>query len=160
MKMFICGCMVFLSASMLWAYDVDGGFLAALMTRPKTPAEPVKPVDNNGKILEHAQVEASAVAVSSHAEVLVGQQGGPESVMNNTKGKALEDANIPSSDAREALKEQETVEDLQEYPVVSGQGPNEDESVSKAALDLKLFNPNPDGAGAVRMAKPAVEKAG
>ncbi len=152
--------MVFLSASMLWAYDVDGGFLAALMTRPKTPAEPVKPVDNNGKILEHAQVEASAVAVSSHAEVLVGQQGGPESVMNNTKGKALEDANIPSSDAREALKEQETVEDLQEYPVVSGQGPNEDESVSKAALDLKLFNPNPDGAGAVRMAKPAVEKAG
>jgi len=147
--------MVFLSASMLWAYDVDGGFLAALMTRPKTPAEPVKPVDNNGKILEHAQVEASAVALPSQAEVLAGQQGDAESVMNNTKGKALEDANVPSSDARHELHTQETKEDLQKYPVVSGQGPNEDESTNEAELDLKLKNPNPLGASALRMAEPA-----
>ena len=46
-------------------------------------------------------------------------------------------------------------EDLKKYPVVSGQGPNEDESVSKDALDLKLLNPNPEGASALRMADPA-----
>ena len=56
---------------------------------------------------------------------------------------------------RDELHKKETVEDLKKYPVVSGQGPNEDESVSKDALDLKLLNPNPEGASALRMADPA-----
>ena len=49
---------------------------------------------------------------------------------------------------------------LKKYPVVSGQGPNKDESVSKAALDLKLLNPNPEGASALRMADPAAAAPG
>ena len=56
---------------------------------------------------------------------------------------------------RDELHMQETMEDLQKYPVVSGQGPNEDESTNEAALDLKLLNPNPEGASALRMAEPA-----
>ncbi len=159
MKMLICGCMVFLSASMLRAADVDAGILVALMTKRQTHAEPVKPVDKNGKILEHAKVETSAVAFPSQAEVLEGQQGDAESVMNNAKGKAFESANIPSSVARDELHKQETMEDLKKYPVISGQSPNEDESTKEAELDLKLKNPNPLGASAVRMAEPTATAA-
>ena len=81
--------MVFLSASMLWAYDVDGGFLAALMIRPKAHAEPVKPVDKNGKILEDAKVEVSAVALPSQAELLAGQDD--ESSLKNKGGTTILD---------------------------------------------------------------------
>ena len=145
--------MVFLSVTVLCARDLDGVLLSVLMANRQVHAQSEKPEVEN-EILEHAQVEVSAVALPSQAEVLAGQQGDAESVMNNTEGNALEDANIPSSDARKALQEQETVEDLQKYPVVSGQGLNEDESVSKAALDLKLLNPNPDSASALRKADP------
>lgn len=154
MKMLICGCMVFLSASVLWADDPESGFFGAFMTpkTPTTPAEPVKPDDKNGKILKDAKVEASALALPSQAELLAGQDD-ESSLKNKSDTTILDSANAPDP-AREELRRQETVEDLQKYPVVSGQGPNEDESTNEAALDLKLLNPNPEGASALRMAEP------
>lgn len=148
MRMLICNCMVFLSVTVLCARDLDGVLLSVLMANRQVLAQSEKPEVKN-EILEHAQVEVSAVALPSQAEVLAGQQGDAESVMNNTKGNALEDANIPSSDARKALQERETVEDLKN-PVVSGQGPYENES----ELDWKLSNPNPDSASTLRKAEP------
>ena len=140
--------MVFLSVTVLCARDLDGVLLSVLMANRQVHAQSENPEVKN-EILEHAQVEVSAIALPSQAEVLAGQQGDAESVMNNTMGKALEDANIPSSDARKALQERETVEDLKN-PVVSGQGPHENES----ELDWKLSNPNPDSASTLRKAEP------
>ena len=89
----------------------------------------------------------------SQAELLAGQDD--ESSLKNKSGTTiLDSANAPNP-VRDELHKKETVEDLKKYPVVSGQGPNEDESVSKDALDLKLLNPNPEGASALRMADPA-----
>ncbi len=149
--------MVFLSV--LSAGDFEGGFLASLMTRSQPHAEPDKHVDKDGKALEHAKVENSAVAVSSQAEALEGQQEDIGSVLSNTKSKVFESADISSSDARDELRKEETIEDLSKYPIVSGQGSNEDESLNKAALDLKLLNPNPEGTNAVRNAEPTVAAA-
>ncbi|MEI7493626.1 MAG: hypothetical protein WCJ92_03395 [Alphaproteobacteria bacterium] len=144
--------MVLLSVSLLQAADVEGGFLAALMARAQPHANPESPEHKNGEILEHANVENSVVSLPSQAEVLEGQVGNAEL---KQKGDAiLGSANAPDP-VRDELHKQETVEHLKKYPVVSGQGPNEDES----ELDLML-EANLDGVGAVRMAKPAVEKAG
>ena len=143
--------MVLLSVSLLQAADVEGGFLAALMARAQPHANPEFPEHKNGEILEHAKTANSAVALPSQAEVLEGQVG--NDALEQKSGVILNDANAPDP-VRDELHKQETVEDLKKYPVISGQGPNEDESVSKAALDLKLSNPNPEGASDLRMAKP------
>jgi len=153
MRRLICSCMVFLSVTALCAGDLDGVLLSVLMANRQVHAQPEKPEVKNGKILEHAKVETSAVALPSQAELLAGQDD--ESSLKNKSGTIiLDSANAPNPVSDE-LHKQETVEDLKKYPVVSGQGPNEDESVSKAALDLKLLNPNPEGASALRMADPA-----
>lgn len=144
--------MVLLSVSLLQAADVEGGFLAALMARAQPHANPESPDHKNGEILEHANVENSVVSLPSQAEVLEGQVG--NAALEQKSGAILNDANAPDP-VRDELHKQETMEDLKKYPVVSGQGPNEDESVSKAALDLKLLNPNSEGASALRMAEPA-----
>ena len=139
--------MVFLSVTALCARDLDGVLLSVLMANRQVHAQSEKPEVKN-EMFEHAQVKASAVALPSHAEVLAGQQGDAESVMNNTEGNALEDANIPNP-VRDELHGQETVQDLNN-PVVSGQGPYE----NKSELDWKLSNPNPESASALRKADP------
>jgi hypothetical protein len=140
------------SAPSLWAdYGITSGFLEALMLKDQPHTEQPPLVDEKN-IFEHAEV---APVLKSQAEILEGEQSDLAGVMSNAASKSLESANIPSSDARVELQKAEAEEDLAKYGPVSGRGPNEDESLNKADLDLKLRNSNPSAARIVRRAEPA-----
>lgn len=152
MKTLICSCIVLLSVSApaLWAdFGIAGGFFEALMLKNQRYTEQPPLVDKKN-IFERATVSP---VLPSQAEVLEGEQGDLAGVMSNAAAsKGLEGASIPSSEARVELQKAETIEDLAKFGPVSGQGPNEDESLNKAPLDLTLGNSN-RSAGIIRRAE-------
>ncbi len=149
MKTLFCSCLLVL-ASALYA-DMPDGFFEKYLASMFTPhAKPEAPEQKNGKILEHSEITPS---VTSEAEVLEGPIEDPAKALENKNKVILAGADVPSP-ARAELHTQESIEDLK-YGPISGQGPNEDESLREADLDLKLLNPNPSGTDAVRNAAPA-----
>jgi hypothetical protein len=146
--------MICVSVSALQAVDPIDSFvmmdiLRRLREEPK--AAPETPAPKNGKVFAHAEIAPSGAALPSAVEGLKGQQSDLTDVMGNEVSKSLESANIPSSDARVALQQEETKEDLKLGPI-SEQKPNGDETLNQAELDLKLGRPNPS-AGIVRNAE-------
>lgn len=151
MKMLICGCMVFLSASMLRAADVDGGFLAALMTRGQHHANSPAQEHKNSEILGHATVDP---LLPTQAETLEGQPIDPADALKTKEEKnasaEFSDATAPSEPLAE-LKNEKEKEDLGTNGLIERENSN-------GPLDLKLQS-NLEGAGAVRMAEPTASAA-
>lgn len=139
--------MIGASFSALQAVDVLDGFfmaqMAQMMRNPQPQKMPEAPTHKNGELFTHAEVAKSGIALPSAAERLEGKQGDLVEVMSNAASKSLEGANIPSSDARVVLQQEETKEDFAKFGPASEQRPNGDESQNNADLDLKLGRPNP-----------------
>lgn len=137
MKTLFFSCII--SLSILSAEMPDGfveRYIAPLFTS-HTKSPPPEPKD--GEILGHAEV---ATGIPSGTETLEGPEKDPAEALKNKNGVILAGANVPNP-ARDELQKQESIEDLK-YGPIAGQGPNEDESLKKADLDLKLYNPNPN----------------
>ena len=142
--------MVFLSVSAVRAGDIAGGFLDKLTGSNEPHAVPQPPAHQNGEIFKHAEVTSSGAAVPSKAEELEGQQADLTGLASNEASKNLQDARVAGP--RDELQRLEKREGLARGHVADGL--NNDESLERGPLDLKLSNSNPSGSGIVRKAEP------
>jgi len=132
----------FLTFALRAVSDTSDGFLArwaASLVAPHAQQMPSEEKDKDGEILKHAEI--SPVIPSAKTEILKNPAIDPQEALKNKDGAILEAASIPG--AREELQKQESIEDLQ-YGPIADKTPNNDESLLKADLDLKVSNPNPN----------------